>query len=209
MKIGILGGSFNPVHLGHIKAAQDVKLALNLDEVWFMCASFPPHKKEVSAYPHRYNMLKLALKNNPFLFPSDLEIKNKFMFTFDTLTYLNSNYGDRHEFYFLVGFDAFLEIKTWKNWKKLFTLANFVIFNRTSTQESLKKLLKNYFALDVCYDETNDSYSYKNKKIFQVKVKSINISGSEIREMAKKGQDFSVFLTKEVFEYIEANNLYR
>lgn len=209
MKIGILGGSFNPVHLGHIKVAQDVKATLSLDEVWLMCASTPPHKKDVPPHLHRYNMLKLALKNNPFLFPSDLEIKKRFMFTVDTLTYLNAIFGDSHDFYFLVGFDAFLEITTWKNWKKLFTLANFVIFNRSSSQENLKKLLKNYFSIDVKYDSATDSYCYKNKKIYQVKVKSINISGSEIRDMVKKGQDFSSFLTKEVFDYIEANNLYR
>ncbi len=209
MKIGILGGSFNPVHLGHIKIAQDVRQALKFDEVWFMCASFPPHKKDVPPHYHRFNMLKLALKHNPFLFPSDLEIRKKFMFTVDTLTYLNNRYGKDHEFYFLIGFDAFLEITTWKDWKKLFGLAHFVIFNRASGQENLKKLLKTYFAMDVTHDSSSDLFHYKNKTIQQVKVKSLNISGSEIREMVKKGQDISTFVSREVCDYIEANSLYR
>ncbi len=209
MKIGIFGGSFNPVHLGHIKVAQDVKSLLKLDEVWFMCASFPPHKRDVQPYFHRYNMLNLALKHNPYLFPSDLEIKKKFLFTVDTLSYLNNVYGEQHDFYFLIGFDAFLEITTWKNWKKLFTLANFVIFNRSSSQENLKKLLKNFFSIDVKHNPATDTYNYKNKTIYSIKVKSLNISGSEVRELSKKGGDISTFVTKEVLDYIEANNLYR
>lgn len=209
MKIGILGGSFNPVHLGHIRVAKDVMTALKLDEVWFMCASFPPHKKDVPPYFHRYNMLKLALKNAPFFFPSDLEIRKKFIFTVDTLSYLNTIYGTQYSFYFLMGFDAFLEINTWKDWKKLFSLANFVIFNRQSSQENLKNLLKKYFSLDVKYSAAINGYLYKNRAIYQLKVKSLNISGSEIREMVKKGIDIYPLVTKEVSDYIEANNLYR
>lgn len=209
MRVGILGGSFNPVHLGHIKIAQDVCYTLKLDEIWFMCASFPPHKKDVPPYFHRYNMLTLALKNQPNLFPSDIEIKKKFMFTVDTLTYLNNFFGNTVEFYFLMGFDAVLEITTWKNWKKLFSLAHFVIFNRSACQENLKKLLKNYFSLDVKHSGDDDTFLYKDKKIYQIRVKSINISGSEIRDMVKKGQNISTFVTKEVLDYIETNNLYR
>lgn len=209
LKVGILGGSFNPVHWGHIKAAEDVRAILNLHEVWFMCASFPPHKKDIASPFHRFTMLKLALKGKPYFFPSDLEIKKRFMFTYDTLTYLNSKFSTKYEFYFLLGLDAFLEISTWKNWRKLFSLANFVIFNRSMGQENLKAILKNYLGLDVQYHLQSDSYVYKDKRIYQVKIKSINISGSEIREMVKKGQDYSTFIPKEVFDYIEANNLYR
>lgn len=209
MKIGILGGSFNPVHLGHIKIAQDVRAFLNLDEIWFLCAAQPPHKKDVISHVHRYNMLKLALKNYPCFFPSDIEIKKKLLFSIDTLTHLKALYGKEHEFYFLVGFDAFLEINTWKDWKRLFSVTNFVIFNRYTAQDNIRPLLKKYFSMDVKPDGDNIGYQYKDKKIYHLKVKSLNISGSEIREAAKRKTDIGAFTDREVADYIEANNLYR
>lgn len=208
MNIGIFGGSFNPIHNGHIRVANDVKHYLKLDEIWFMCASQPPHKKDVIPDYHRLNMLKLALKDYPYFFPSDIEIKNKFHYTVDTMLYLNKNYGQNCNFYFLVGFDAFVEINTWKDWKKLFSLTNFVVFNRYGIQDKIKRILKDYLSLDV--DEVgNGLYLYKDKEIQNITVKSLNISGSEIRELVRKGINISTCVGREVANYIKSNNLYR
>lgn len=209
MKIGILGGSFNPVHIGHIRVATDTLRICCLDQVWFNCASFPPHKKDVLPHYHRFNMLKLALKGYSNLFPCDIDIKNNFLFTVDTLRYLCDIYKDKHEFYFMIGLDAFLEIKTWKDWKSLFSLTNFIVFNRAGVTNTLGGVLKSYLGLDVVQFDNGQGYFYNDKKILQIKIKSLNVSGSEIREMLKKGVDVTVCVGKEVYEYIEANNLYR
>lgn len=167
MKIGIFGGSFNPVHIGHIRVATDTLRICNLDEIWFNCASFPPHKKDVLSHYHRYNMLKLALKGYKNLFPCDIDIKNNFLFTVDTLSFLNEKYGKLHEFYFLIGLDAFLEIKTWKEWRKLFELTNFIVFNRTGVTNNLTGLLKTYFELDVVPFDNGQGFFYRDKKMIQ------------------------------------------
>lgn len=144
MKIGIFGGTFNPIHNGHIRVACDVKANMDLDEIWFLCASQPPHKKTVVSDFHRMNMLKLALKDFPFFYPSDIEIANKFRYTIDTVNFLNKKYGNEYKFYFLLGFDAFLEINTWKEWNKLFSSINFIIFNRYGVQDKTKTILKKF-----------------------------------------------------------------
>jgi len=209
MRIGVFGGSFNPIHIGHIRVATDIIRISGLDEVWFNCASFPPHKKDILPHYHRYNMLKLALKGYKNLFPCDIDIRNNFLFTVDTLRYLNEYFDRSYEFYFLVGLDAFLEIKTWKDWRHLFDLANFIIFNRTGVTNNLTGLFKSYLELDVTPFDNGSGFFYKDKKILQVRVKSLNISGSEIRDLIRKNIDVSVCVGKEVYEYIEANNLYR
>ncbi len=208
MKVGIFGGTFNPIHNGHLRVANDVMFYMKLDEVWFMCASQPPHKKDVISDYHRFNMLKIALKNFPNFFPCDIEIKNKFHYTIETLTYLNKTYGGKYNFYFLLGFDAFLEINTWKNWKKLFSLANFVIFNRYGVQDKTRIILKDYLSLDV-KEKPNGVYLYKDKEIKNITVKSLNISGSEIRDLIRRGLNITSCVGGEVASYIESNNLYK
>ncbi len=208
MKIGIFGGTFNPIHNGHIRVACDVMSNMLLDEIWFICASQPPHKSSVLKDFHRMNMLKLALKDYPLFYPCDIEIKNKFRYTIDTVNYLNREYGKEYSFYFLVGFDAFIEINTWKDWKSLFSAINFVIFNRHGVQNKTKGILRNF--LDIEIEEVNPGYYvYKGKEIHNINVKSINISGSEIRELIRKGFNISSCVGRDVANYIKENNLYR
>lgn len=207
MRVGIFGGTFNPVHNGHIRVACDVLASMSLDEIWFVCASQPPHKQTVISDYHRMNMLKLALKNHPYFYPSDIEIKNRFRYSIDTISYLNKFYSD-YKFYFLLGFDAFLEINTWKEWKKIFSSINFIIFNRYGVQDKTKIILKNYLGLEI-EEVAQGYYLYKNREIHNLNVKSLNISGSEIRELVKKGYNITSCVGREVAEYIYANNLYR
>jgi nicotinate-nucleotide adenylyltransferase len=208
MKIGILGGSFNPIHLGHIKIAEDVKASLGLDEIWFVCAGQPSHKKDVISCVHRYNMVVLSLKNHPSFFPSDIEIRHKLFFSIDTLKYLESNYGKNNEFYFLVGFDAFLEINTWRDWQRLFEITHFAIFNRYPVNGDIRPILERYFPGYIRPGVDNKEYRYRGKKIRHINVKSFNISGSEIRDMVRKKIDIMALVDREVADYIEANNLY-
>ncbi|MCX7991425.1 MAG: nicotinate-nucleotide adenylyltransferase [Proteobacteria bacterium] len=208
MKIGIFGGTFNPIHNGHIRVACDVKSNMDLDEIWFLCASQPPHKKVVVPDYHRMNMIKLALKDFPYFLPCDIEIKNKFRYTIDTINFINKKYGKEYKFYFLVGFDAFIEINTWKDWKSLFSSVNFVIFNRYGVQDKTKRILKNYLKLEI--DEVSAGfYLYKDREIHNIYVKSLNISGSEIRELIRKDLSISSCVGRDVASYIKANNLYR
>jgi nicotinate-nucleotide adenylyltransferase len=116
MRIGILGGTFNPPHLGHLILAEEVREKLNLDKIFFIPTNIPPHKstESVSSW-HRFNMVKLAIKSNPYFEVLDLEIKRGGVsFTIDTIKELKSKFP-RDEFYLIVGSDLASTFSTWKD----------------------------------------------------------------------------------------------
>ncbi len=123
-RIGILGGTFNPIHYGHLAAAEEVRDRLKLDRILFIPSAIPPHKHEedVPAAEHRMEMVRLALEGNSCFEPSDLEIRRGGRsYTIDTIETLIQSYPDAALF-FITGLDSFLEIQTWNRWDRLVTL---------------------------------------------------------------------------------------
>src|SRR5678815_2660712 len=133
MRLGLLGGSFDPVHNGHLSIAQQTGEALGLDQTLFIPTSHPPHKPNDSLAPvhHRYEMVRLAIASAPSLFVSDVEIRRPGKsYSIDTIRLLQQQYGEQTRLYFLIGLDAFLDFPSWRDPQTLLTLCQFVVLSR-------------------------------------------------------------------------------
>lgn len=133
MRIGILGGTFDPVHNGHIYLAEKSCAKLRLDKVIFIPTYLPPHKKGVKVTPakHRYNMLKLAISGNKKFNVSDMEIRRRGRsYSVETLRRLRKKYGAKAELFFITGSDSLKELDKWKNLPEILRLCKFVIVER-------------------------------------------------------------------------------
>jgi nicotinate-nucleotide adenylyltransferase len=195
MRIGILGGTFNPIHYGHLVIASEVKDRLNLEKVIFVPTGKAPHRKVKGATPdQRYEMVCLAIKENSSFEVSPIEIeKSKIVdrptFTVETITKFIKIYGKRAKIYFIVGLDEMLKISTWKEPKKLLELSKFVVVTRPGYE--LGKLDKRIAS-----------------KVIVVQVLGLEISASDIRKRIKDGKPIRYLLPQSVEEYIREKKLY-
>ncbi len=210
MKIGILGGTFNPIHLGHLRAAEEVREKLDFEKVIFIPCGIPPHRPvdELVSFPHRYQMVNLAIADNPYFYVSKIEgIRDGKSYTVDTLKLLLQKEKDA-EFYFILGLDAFLGIDTWKSPQTLFKLAHFVVIPRKSfTKEQILPILNKFFS-DVKTEE--DSFFLPSGKIiYYCPITLLNISASQIRRLVRENKSIRYLVPKVVEEYIQRFNFYR
>jgi nicotinate-nucleotide adenylyltransferase len=188
MKIGILGGTFNPVHLGHLILAEEARESLGLDKIVFVPANIPPHKEgaEIAAGGARLKMLKAAIKGNKRLAVSDIELKRPGRsYTIDTIKALKSKYpGD--ELYFIIGSDLLTYLEEWKDLFQIIKIVRFVVATRPGyALESLPQYLT------------------------RLKIRAVDISGFEVRRCIKEGKSFRYLVPEAVYNYINKNNLYR
>ena len=191
-KMGILGGTFDPIHMGHLVLAEQVKEKLKLDEIVFIPCFCPPHKtrRKPSPAKDRFRMTQLALEHNPFFSVSDVEVKRRgISYTVDTLRQLKNLYPGSN-IYFVTGSDALNEICTWKDPEKIYKLAKVVIAIRPGFDELDPE---NHFA--------------KRSKI--VEITGVDISSSQIRDRVKSGRSIKYLVPCKVEEYIKRRRLYR
>jgi len=133
LDIGVFGGTFNPVHLGHLRAAEEVREALGLGRVVFVPARIPPHKtpSEVAPPARRLELVRRAIGENPFFEVSDLELRREGpSYSVDTLSTLRETLGSGDRLFFLMGADAFREVHTWHRFREIFRLADVVVMRR-------------------------------------------------------------------------------
>jgi nicotinate-nucleotide adenylyltransferase len=133
LRLGLLGGSFNPVHNGHLAIARQTREALGLDQVLFIPTSQPPHKPNNSLAPaqNRYEMVHMAIASDPTFAISDVEIRRPGKsYTIDTVRLLQQEYGAQTQLFFLIGLDAFLDFPSWRDPQTLLTLCRFVVLSR-------------------------------------------------------------------------------
>ena len=198
--IGILGGSFNPIHIGHIIMSQYVYEELNLSEVYLMPNENPPHKKDEKMLDGltRLKMCNIVASQNEFLDIIDCEIGNeKTNFTIDTIEYLINNQFKNKKIYFIIGSDSLMQIYTWKNYEKLLKLIDIVCVMRPEpiNQDVIRKI-----------DEISNKFQ---KKIITVKMPLIQISSTDIRNRIAMGKSVKYMVDKDVLEYIGEMNLYK
>ena len=199
-KIGILGGTFDPIHSGHLILAEEAKELCNLDEVWFMPAKTPPHKlgKKISEFSRRKSMIELAIQGHSGLCCSDFEnTLEGNSYTFNTLEKLQGKYID-DEFYFIMGADSFYEIETWKNPDIILKIVKLIVASRDYSNENLT--LKKHFE----YLKSK----YEIKGIYFLETMDIDISSTRIRELAGGGESISKYVPESVCRYIEENKIY-
>lgn len=131
--VGVLGGTFNPIHIGHLAIARQARESLVLDRVVFVPTGDPPHKphQKLAAASDRYEMVRLAIASDPTFSVSDIEVRRPGKsYTIDTIRLLQKDYGPETRLFFLIGLDAFLEIQTWRDPETLLTLCTFVVISR-------------------------------------------------------------------------------
>lgn len=189
MKIGILGGTFNPIHNGHLVLADEVRQKFSLDKIFFIPVYQPVHKeeKDLLAAGERLKMVKMAIKDNPDFEALDIEIKRKGKsYTIDTLRQLQSEYPQAKKFFFIVGSDALSYLNSWKDIDEVMTLAKFVVATRPNYP--LKDLPKN---------------------ILPLAIEPIDISGFRLRQRIKLGESVRYYLPDGVYRYIQMKGFYK
>ncbi len=220
-KIGLFGGTFNPIHRGHIKVAKEVKQGFGLDRIWLIPAAVPPHKEGGKIVPaeDRLEMIRLAVGNDLDFSVSDVELKRKGpSYTIDTLKHFKSILSDETFLYFIVGLDAFLEIDTWKSFGDLFNEVPFIAisrpgagyFGKTAKKwETLEKLLFSKVSMAYHFDDAKQAYVHPEKKpVYVFDVTPIDISATEIRKRIRSGFSIESMVPEKVKEYIESKGLY-
>tara|TARA_B100000315_G_scaffold252913_1_gene290668 strand:+ start:709 stop:1380 length:672 start_codon:yes stop_codon:yes gene_type:complete len=222
MRVGILGGTFNPIHFGHIYPACEAAEKLKLDKVLFIPAYSPPHKPDgeiISAY-HRKNMIKLAIEDYPYFELSPLEIDRKgISYSVDTVTALVKKEKD-NSFFFIIGLDAFLEIDTWKDANRLLKSCNFIVVTRDEViSDQLETVSKNlsekfrdfqFHPGEVEPESRLKCIKANSSPYFIVPLETtpVNISSTDIREKIKRGDSIKKLVPKNVYIYIENKLLY-
>lgn len=203
MKIAILGGAFDPIHIGHYLVAQQVKEQMKMDEVWLMvCYSyfpeFPDKFQRITSYEERFRMaVEYAGKE---LIVSDFEEKyNKRSRTIDTLRLLRTHYP-QDTFYWIIGSDALPTFTLWNHWEELVHDHNLIVFPRDTDFETLERRVKESFKL-----KTIPS----NITVLQGKLIVSTISSTHVRERVRKGLPIERFVSKEVRESIVKKGLYK
>lgn len=199
-KIGIMGGTFDPIHYGHLVTAEAARDKFNLDKVIFVPSGNPPHKKHrpISPGADRINMTVLATGNNPYFKVSDLELKREgYTYTIDTLKGFISMYGEGTVFYFITGADAVMEILTWKDVSSILKLCRIVSAYRPGSDINKFKNM---------VDELERVY---RSNVYTIEVPALAISSTEIRRRVKSGITIKYLLPEVVEDYILKKELYR
>ena len=210
-KVGLLGGTFDPVHNGHLQLGDRVLENYNLDKILFIPASTPPHKNEaVSAVGHRLQMLKLAISGNRRFDFSEIEIsRQKVSYTFDTIQELKSCGGTGVLYHFIIGYDVLSEIETWYRWQDLLVVTNFIVAVRPgfSLKEIEQLLERNGFSPE---DGGSDRWigEQTGNEILFLAGEIADISSTEIRSRIASRKPWTDLVPPLVADYIISNRLY-
>lgn len=213
MKIGMLGGTFDPIHFGHLRIAEEIREELDLEKVLLVPGGLPPHKdgKNISPFDDRLAMSRLATRNSPLLEALDLEgRRGGVSYSIETLRALHELLKADLELFFMIGIDAFLEINTWKEYRDLFNNANFVVLKRPGF--SFKDLGLFLISLGVGFEEIEEGRLFANpsgNKLIYKEATLMDISSTGIRDMVARGRSIRFLVPEAVRSYIMEKGLYR
>lgn len=197
--MGIMGGTFDPIHYGHLIAAEYARCEFNLKKVIFIPSARPPHKnnEDVLDEEHRYKMVDIAVKDNPAFQISSLEMDRKgYSYTVDTIDYFLKNYPG-NDIFFIMGADSLLLLDTWKDYQRLAALCKYIVVTRPGY-----KLNKNDERLRRLPPELWHNFR-------QLQIPGLDISSSNIRKRVIEGRPIKYLLPPGVEEYILNHGLYR
>ncbi len=208
--IGIFGGTFDPIHYGHLRLAEELGEALNLAEVRIIPAGQPPHRGEPrTPATHRLEMARLAIADNPRFKLDAREVRlERASYTVDTLTDLRAELGSQQPIWLLMGADAFLGLTTWKEWRRLFDLANIAVAHRPgyrleqadTLNEELRQELERRQAIQAA-DSTAGCIMLKS-------ITPLDIAATAIRSTLQSGHSVRYLVPDSVLTYIQKNQLY-
>lgn len=199
LKTGVFGGTFDPVHIGHLAVAERVHSDLGLNRVIFVPTNISPFKlgQLTSSGEHRLSMLSFAIQDNPHFEASDIELRRGgTSYTVDTMEILKGLYPD-DEFYFIMGMDSFLELNGWKGVDRLIELSQLVVVTRPGYELSSEQSKLLALPPEV----------WQRTRFLEVL--GLDIAATEIRDRIKRGQSVRYLLVPEVVTYIHENGIYR
>jgi nicotinate-nucleotide adenylyltransferase len=213
--IGILGGTFNPVHYGHLRAAEEVRDRIGLEKILFIPSGNPPLKnRDLASAEDRFEMTRLAIASNPSFELSDVEYrKDGTSYTVDTLLALKEMHPGK-EFSFILGIDAFLDIPLWHHPERIMELTNFVVVSRpcfsfatlssriAAEKEELAAMDGNQHGV---YRTTVD----RGGEVRLMNITPLDISATVIRRLVKEGMSIKYLLPESVESFIISHNLYK
>ena len=213
MKVGLFGGTFNPIHFGHLRSAEEVCTAYRLDRVYFIPAASPPHKRTTDIAPahHRYNMVERAVAANPAFFASRVELDRAGpSFSIDTIRAFRAR-GMLTSLAFLVGMDAFCEIETWKDYLEIPSLCDLIVTSRPGVPTpSLDQLLPVALRSAFWYDPVQQRYQHESGHTLTLyTLNGLHISASGIRDNLRAGRPAACQLPPAVADYIATHAFYR
>jgi nicotinate-nucleotide adenylyltransferase len=222
VRIGVLGGTFNPIHRGHVHIARSIQQLFSLSRVHFVVATTPPHKtpKNVISFSHRYAMVSLAVAGIPALIPSMVELEpHCSSFTIDTMEKLSVRLEqEKGVLYFIAGGDSLMEVKSWRQSEKLLTSYNFIFVVRPGTALTEYRDALPEQAIARVRDLTGLGRAQIRRKIsegndgenriFIVDVGAPDISATRIRNLASSGKPVHRMVPRPVYEYIRKLHLY-
>lgn len=200
-KIGILGGTFDPIHNGHLLLAKQAYEEYHMDQIWFMPSANPPHKQDrpVTDFQIRSEMVQLAIREYPDFVYSDFEIhRTGKSYTAQTLALLNQQYP-WHDFYFIIGADSLFQLECWYHPEQVFALTTLFVAERECKEEE-------FHTIEEKINELRQRYQ---AKIYRLHCKEMNVSSEELRQIASQGADLGGLVPAPVIEYIHAHQLYR
>ncbi len=196
-KYGIIGGTFDPIHYGHLMISEIIREEMDLEKVIFIPTGNPPHKNDILNADIRFEMTNIAVKSNKYFTVSDIESKKKFVsYSVDTVTELSRIIDGK--LYFIIGSDTLFQLKTWKKFEELAKNVEFVVAMRPSYMST--KLLE----LELDYL----SFKYQ-AKINVVEIPLYEISSTLIRNRLALGESVKYLLPDELIEFIEEKGLYK
>ena len=214
MKWGLLGGTFDPIHNGHLRCAEEILEIFDLNRIVFIPAAKPPHKidGDITAFHHREQMIKLAIEGNPVFTFSDVEKQREDKsYSVETVDYILKKYMKDLKLYFILGQDAFHAIQSWKDWQRLLVLCNFVVMTRPGYEDKgLDGILPTDFASRFKYDDGVKGLRGPTGHVIYFRgVTFLDISSSDIRQRAREGRSIKYLVPETVRHYIMKNSLYR
>lgn len=194
MRIGIFGGTFDPVHIGHIKMAEYAKEEFRLEKIVFVPNSNPPHKKDklIEDYSHRFKMLEFAISGKSGFSVSDYESEDgKYYYSLHTMRHFRELYGEQT--YFIIGADSLMTIHEWYEYETLLKENKFIVFLRDDSREF--------------YDRV-EKYRLLGAEIHIAGMKEIEVSSTDIRRKIKNSLNVTEIADKRIYDYIVKNGLY-
>jgi nicotinate-nucleotide adenylyltransferase len=213
LRLGILGGTFDPIHLGHLRTAEEIGQELGLKKVYLIPSASPPHKtrEPIAPFHHRLAMAQLAVGDSSLLEVLDLEGKRPGLsYSIETLKEFHNIFSPDPELFFILGVDAFLEINTWKEYQKLFKYAHFVIIERAGFQSRDLKALLLSLGLKVKKTKLPGVFITQFGNTIALSSPTlVDISSTQIRELVAAGKSIRFLLPESVRKYIIEKGLYR
>ena len=219
MKIGLLGGVFDPIHIGHLNCANQAAALFKLDKVFFLPTAMPPHKKlRVAAAEDRWNMVLLAIASHPLFEASRHEMdRTSPSYTIDTVRWFRKNHAG--DVYYIMGLDAFMDIHLWKSARALLQSCNFIVVSRPGGEpgEAATRLAKKFRALGIPLKRLKG----RNGKIALLRaegspyriavcrIPEMDVSSTIVREKIKAGESVKYLVPEPVEHYIEKMEIYK